>query len=122
MPHNNSDFLSMLLLLLVAVVSGIISILRRIERGQVVSVVWALGEFLAAILAAYLAFDVYKANKAVFPTWATAPVIVAVAAHMGGRMLQSIENVVYSHFSQYVPSRRKEDRREGRREDRNDEL
>lgn len=109
MPQNSPDFFTVLLLLLVAVVSGIVSILRRIDRGQVVSTVWVVGEFLAAILSAYLAYDIYQANAAMFPSWATLPLVVAVAAHMGGRGLQGIENAVYAKFSRHLPSRRDED-------------
>ena len=100
--NGSYDFWSMLGALIISTVSGIISITQRIVLGQRATLIWAISEFLAAILCGYLMYDAYPAIEADLPKWATLPVLVALAAHVGGRSFQMIEKAL-AHRYQFLP-------------------
>lgn len=83
---------------LISLVSGYISIAQRIVRGQKASLLWITSEFLAAVLCGYLAYSVYPSLEPELPAWLNMPVLVALAAHIGGRSFQGFENLLYRKY------------------------
>lgn len=94
MTPASPDLWTVVTVLVVSAVSGAVSITRRIAAGTAVTLVWVMSEFMAAILCGWLAFDSYHVAKDFLPDWVTMQVFVAVAAHTGGRLLQSAEAIL----------------------------
>lgn len=92
------DLLAFVGAILISIVSGFISIAQRIIRGREASLLWVTSEFLAAILCGYLMFDAYPDIAPKLPVWMTQPVMVAIAAHIGGRSMQGIEGLLYQRY------------------------
>lgn len=86
-----TDLWDLLGALIVSVISGFVSISRRIINGQKASLLWVISEFLSAILCGYLMYSAYPMLKPDMPKWFTLPVAIAVAAHIGGRVFQEAE-------------------------------
>lgn len=101
-PENTPDYWSLAGALIISTISGVISITQRIILGQRATLIWAISEFLAAILCGYLVYDAYPAVQEDLPKWATLPVLVALAAHVGGRSFQMIEKAL-AHRYQFLP-------------------
>lgn len=101
-PENTPDYWSLAGALIISTISGVISITQRIVLGQRATLIWAISEFLAAILCGYLMYDAYPAVQEDLPKWATLPVLVALAAHVGGRSFQMIEKAL-AHRYQFLP-------------------
>lgn len=101
-PENTPDYWSLAGALIISTISGVISITQRIVLGQRATLIWAISEFLAAILCGYLMYDAYPAVQENLPKWATLPVLVALAAHVGGRSFQMIEKAL-AHRYQFLP-------------------
>lgn len=101
-PENTHDYWSLAGALIISTISGVISIAQRIVLGQRATLIWAISEFLAAILCGYLVYDAYPALQEDLPKWATRPVLVAMAAHVGGRSFQMIEKAL-AHRYQFLP-------------------
>lgn len=95
---NNHDYWSLLGALIISTVSGIVSITQRIILGQRATLIWVISEFLAAILCGYLMYDIYPKIAADLPKWATLPVLVALAAHVGGRSFKMFESEIYRRY------------------------
>lgn len=91
---------------LISLVSGYISIAQRIVRGHKASLLWITSEFLAAILCGYLAYSVYPSLEPELPHWLNMPVLVALAAHIGGRSFQGIENLLYRKYGAFLFGKR----------------
>ena len=100
--ENTPDYWSLAGALIISTISGVISITQRIVLGQRATLIWAISEFLAAILCGYLVYDVYPAVQEDLPKWATLPVLVALAAHVGGRSFQMIEKAL-AHRYPFLP-------------------
>ena len=99
MPVNtNHDYWSLLGALIISIVSGVISITQRIILGQRATLIWVTSEFLTAILCGYLMYDIYPKIAADLPKWATLPVLVALAAHVGGRSFKMFEHELYRRY------------------------
>lgn len=81
--------------IVISSISAAISIAQRVLRGYPTSALWLFSESLSAILAGYLAWDVYPALQDSLPSWASQPLLVAVSAHYGGRLFQTVEK----HFT-----------------------
>lgn len=96
--NHHYDYWSLLGALIISTVSGVISIAQRIVLGQRATLIWVISEFLAAILCGYLMYDIYPKIAADLPKWATLPVLVALAAHVGGRSFQMFERAIYRHY------------------------
>jgi len=92
------DLWSLLGALLISLISGVISISRRIVQGQTVSVLWILSEFLSAMLCGWIAWDGYPQIQHYLPGWMTPVMFVAVAAHFGGRTFQTIEDALCRRY------------------------
>lgn len=99
-----TDLWSLLGALIISTVSGAISITQRIVLGQRATFIWVVSEFLAAILCGYLMFDLYPKIQESLPQWATLPVLVALAAHIGGRSFQMAEKAIYKKYP-YIQQR-----------------
>lgn len=93
------DVWGMLGAILIAILSGFISVANRIVKGHPFSLLWFAVEMLGAILAGYLMWDMYPAIKAELPNWATMPILVSLAAHTGGKCFQLLEKVTTKRFS-----------------------
>lgn len=87
---------------IVSVISGFISIARRVLGGERASVLWVISEFLTAILCGYLMFTAYPFIQAVAPQWFTLPIAVALAAHVGGRVFQEMERQIIERYKMAV--------------------
>ncbi len=96
--NNHYDYWSLLGALIISTVSGVISIAQRILLGQRATLIWVTSEFLAAILCGYLMYDIHPKIAADLPKWATLPVLVALAAHVGGRSFQMFERTLYRRY------------------------
>lgn len=103
--------------LIISSISAAISIAQRMLRGYPTSALWLFSESLSAILAGYLAWDVYPVISSDLPHWLSQPLLVAVSAHYGGRLFQTIEK----HFTKstgievaqdYKPSRKRVTKKE----------
>lgn len=99
-----TDFWSLLGAFIISTISGVISITQRIVLGQRATLIWVISEFLAAILCGYLMYDLYSNIQHQLPQWATMPVMIAVASHVGGRSFQAAEKALYRRF-QFIPRR-----------------
>lgn len=95
MPYSTPpDGIDLIVTFILSVISGTVSIARRILQGQPTSWLWVVSEFLIAILCGYLMYDAYGTLEPWLPKWVTLPVAVAVAAHSGGRIFQESEETL----------------------------
>ena len=92
------DFTGIIGAILISWISGFISIAQRIVRGYQASVLWVTSEFCSAILCGYLMYVTYPQLEASLPEWMAMPVMVALAAHIGGRAFQGLENLIYRKY------------------------
>ena len=95
---NQQDYWSLIGALIISTVSGVVSITQRVVLGHRVTVIWVFSEFLTAILCGYLMYVSYPFIQAELPKWATLPVLIALAAHTGGRSFQAAERALYNRF------------------------
>ncbi len=91
-PQNVASLLGAIV---ISAISAAISIAQRMLRGYPSSALWLFSESMSAILAGYLVWDLYPLIKDSLPTWASQPLLIATAAHFGGRLFQTIEK----HFT-----------------------
>lgn len=101
--RNNPDLWGLLGALLISSISSFISIAQRVVRGHKASALWVISEFLAAILAGYIMFDTYPLLQDSLPAWATLPMLVALAAHVGGRSFQGLEKIMLKRLEGILP-------------------
>lgn len=101
--RNNPDLWGLVGALLISTISGFISIAQRVVRGHKASALWVISEFLAAILAGYIMFDTYPLLAPNLPAWATLPMLVALAAHVGGRSFQGLEKIMQKRLDVFLP-------------------
>lgn len=96
MPWSTGpDFWSAISMLVLATVSGFVSIAQRLLAGQVFTWLWLTANVFAALLAGYLAWDMYPYLKASLPDWCTQAMAVSVAAHFGGKLFPLLEKLFY---------------------------
>lgn len=103
--ENQPGFLDLLGALIVSVVSGVISISRRVVNGHQASILWVISEFLTAILCGYLMYTAYPHIAADVPKWFTLPIAVAFAAHVGGKVFQEIESALVKKYTRILDRR-----------------
>ena len=106
-PQQVPDLWGMFIALAISLLSGAVSIGRRILGGHQSTVLWVITEFLTAILCGYLMYNAYPVVSAYMPKWVTLPVAVAVAAHSGGRVFQEVEQILLEHYSTLLKRPRK---------------
>lgn len=90
------DLFTLLMMLALSAVSGIVSITQRVANGHAWSIAWVVSEFLAAILAGYLASEAYPYLKDYLPEFVRMSSFVSICAYSGGRMMQVAEQLLYS--------------------------
>ena len=93
-PQDISDqngFASFFGAMVISAVSAAISIAQRMLRGYPTSALWLFSESMSAILAGYLAWDIYPHVADSLPAWVSQPLVIAASAHFGGRLFQTIE-------------------------------
>lgn len=100
--QNQPDVFNLLAALIISMVSGFISISRRILNGHPSSLLWVVSEFLTAILCGYLMFQVYPTIESSLPEWFTLPVAIALAAHIGGRVFQEMEASFIKKYKRFL--------------------
>lgn len=97
------DLWGLLAAILISTISGIIAITRRIAQGIRTTIWWFTSELLAAILAGYLAYDVYQRIHEQLPDWCTSTLFIAISAHIGGRVFQGLETKA-AEMVKHLPS------------------
>lgn len=97
-----SEVQSLIGAFIVSVVSGFISIARRVTNGYQASLLWVVSEFLTAILCGYMMFTAYPFLPAETPEWFTLPIAVAFAAHVGGKVFQEVETQMLKKYSRFL--------------------
>lgn len=90
------DMWTLLTILALSAVSGIVSITQRVANGRAASVAWVTSEFLAAMLAGYLAAETYPYVKHLLPEFVRFSTFVSICAYSGGRLMQAAEQALYS--------------------------
>lgn len=101
-PNHHPVIWDFLAALAISVISGAVSISRRIASGHQATWVWIISEFLTAILCGYLMYNAYPAVAPYLPSWCTLPVAVAFVAHSGGRVIQELENTFVRQYAQFT--------------------
>lgn len=103
MPFSNiPDIWSIVGAFIISTISACISIGRRIIQGHPASLLWVITEFLAAILSGYLMWEAYPYLHPDLPEWLTMPMAIAVAAHVGGRLFQGVEEFIITRYRKYL--------------------
>lgn len=87
---------------IVSIISGIISISRRVVNGHQASLLWVISEFLTAIMCGYLMYTAYPYLLKFAPDWFTLPIAVAFAAHVGGKVFQEVEILLITKYSRML--------------------
>lgn len=95
---NNPDLIAYLGAFLLSMISGAISILQRITRGQPAKPLWVVGEIFTSLLCGVLVYDAYPVLQESLPVWVTWPIAVSFAAYMGSTIFRMLEYGFYSHF------------------------
>jgi len=88
---NHPELFGMITAFIITIVSGTISIGRRILAGHPPSFLWIMTEYLTAMLCAYLTYVNYEHFQHLLPEGFTRILLVAIMAHSGGRFIQEIE-------------------------------
>lgn len=92
MPEKYLEIAQLLGALLISIISVTASITRRMAKGETYSVVKVISELLTALLAGYLMYSAYPSISDAAPSWFTLPIAVSLAAHVGGRLFQELED------------------------------
>ena len=88
---EQNGFASFFGAIVISAVSAAISIAQRMLRGYPTSALWLFSESMSAILAGYLAWDIYPHVADSLPAWVSQPLVIAASAHFGGRLFQTLE-------------------------------
>lgn len=88
---DSQDFTSLVGAVIISSISSLISITQRMLRGYPASAIWFFSETLSAILCGYLMWDIYPHIYGELPVWASQHLMIAFAAHAGGRSFQWLE-------------------------------
>jgi hypothetical protein len=105
MSFDKPGFLDLFGAFIVSIVSGFISISRRVVNGHDWSLMWVISEFLTAILCGYLMFTAYPQISDSLPKWFTLPIAVAFSAHVGGKVFQEVENELVKRYTSIFHSK-----------------
>lgn len=91
--HNHPELIAMITAFIITLISGTISIGRRILAGHRPSFLWVMTEYLTAMLCGYLTYVNYPSVQHLLPDEISRILLVAVMAHSGGRVIQELERV-----------------------------
>lgn len=92
------DLFTLVTMLLLSAVSGVVSITQRIASGRPATVIWVISEFLAAILAGYLATETYPYLHDYLPEFVRMSTFVSICAYSGGSLMRFAETTLYSQL------------------------
>lgn len=103
MPYRNVETWSLVGAILIGLISGFVSITRRITAKKAVSKLWLISECAGVVLVTVLAMDVYPQLKPtlmshVYTSWITYWLFVGVCAHIGSRLMYLLEKRFISKF------------------------
>lgn len=94
-PEQQPSYLVQLIgVIVISLISGLISVGRRILKGSAVPTLWIIVEIGAAILVGFLAWDAYPDLADKLPHGVTRLIFTCACAHVGGRILQQVENYI----------------------------
>jgi hypothetical protein len=104
--QTTPDIWNLVTALIISMISGIISISRKILRGHPSTFLWVVSEFLTAILCGYLMYHSYPQLDPSIPDEITRPVATAIAAHIGGRVFQELEAMFLERYIPFLKQRK----------------
>lgn len=94
----NQDFLTMLGTVLIGLISGTVSITRRMLSKRKVSKLWCISEYAGVMLMIALALDTYPMIKPILIEngygWVTEWMYTGILAHSGSRSMYHIERKI----------------------------
>lgn len=96
------DWVTIIGVLIIALMSGFISIAQRIARGHKVSFLWIVSEIIAAVLCGWIAHDAFTHYKAYIPKWLSPVMVISLSAFMGGRIFQAAEAILWARFGRVL--------------------
>lgn len=97
-PNYSPNWTGFIAAMCVCVLSAAMSVVRRIVNSEGSGWLWAVSEFLIAILCGYLAWTAHP-HLPFLPSWVTPPILVAFCAHSGGRIFQELESTILAQAS-----------------------
>lgn len=100
---DNQDVSGLVGAIIISSISSAISIAQRMLRGYPASAIWFFSESLSAILCGYLVWDIYPHIAESLPLWASQHLMIAFAAHMGGRCFQWLEKFLNQRTGIEIP-------------------
>ena len=80
--------------ILISIVSGFLSIARRILKGTQATALWIISEMVAAVLVGLLAWDSYPDLTDVVPHQISRLVFACMCSYLGSRLLHVSEMVL----------------------------
>lgn len=101
---DSSEWCGVVGALIISAISASISILQRVLAGYPATALWVFSEALAAILAGYLMWDIYPHVKEQLPDWASQHLLIAFAAHLGGRVFKWFELLIEKRTGTKIPT------------------
>jgi tellurite resistance protein TehA-like permease len=99
---HSTELLDFVGAIIVSVISGIISIARRVTAGHKASILWVISEFMMAIMSGYLMYTAYPHIRESMPAWFTLPIAVAFSAHVGGKVFQEVESALIRKYTSVI--------------------
>ena len=103
MPYRNLENWSIIGAILIGLISGFVSITRRMTAKEAVSKLWLISECAGVVLVTVLAMDVYPELKPTlmsspYTSWITYWLFVGVMAHTGSRLMYLLEQKFTKKF------------------------
>lgn len=98
----NPQLTNLLVVLIVALITGANSIAARIRSGQKFTFISIICEVSMSVLVAYIVYDAYPAIDPYIWDGFTVWMLVAVGAHMGTRLVQMGESFIDKHYSKFI--------------------
>lgn len=92
MPEKTPDILTLTVMFLVSIASGVVGILNKITSGREFELTWVVSEVIAAILCGYIAYDSYSVLP--LPEWIGQTLFVATCSYSGGATLRGAKAIV----------------------------
>lgn len=92
---TDSKLWELILTFMIGILSGFVSVTRRMLSKRVVSKLWIISEAAGVIFMTAIAIDLYPVAKPLLKTlhlsWVTQWIFVGLFAHAGSRMMYTIE-------------------------------
>lgn len=84
---------------LISLVSGFLSIARRILKGTKASLLWIISEMVAAVMVGLLAWDSYPDLSDIIPHEVSQLVFACMCSYLGSRLLHVSEMIMEVYLS-----------------------